>query len=500
MSKFLVDFFADDGVDTLLDRFCKVVRDQYEKAQLKRKLTESFQRYFEEHFETFPISKEFDINGLHTFLIDNIDNRVAKCFCAGSQKECLFHRDSLISYSYEKFIKADAPNKEQKQGIFAYVQSFLQVIEEHILSQAKPQDLFLAHRQTEEITDTTKEIVQAEAENLEERLKSFLEHHGSFAEYIDSIAIPTRSKVQFHYLNPDIGFVRREEPFKLLDAFLEDDAPLRSIVITGPGGIGKSKLLHHYMLELAHNLEWKAVTLTRSQVQKVCNEKEWKYPKNLLLVLDYAAESPQTIGNWVREMHASTSRPQKMRIVMLERQGILQAEHQRIEPLWYQQLDRESGEAIREIQYQDGFYELPRLDKAEMLQVMDMLPAAKTKLTPADKESIYQKIESFSDNYQDERFNTPLIALLLADARVEGKEADIPDPKHLLDYIIERAHTSWKQFLKRCGKPQLFDPLERLVAYATATDGCDLTRACSHYCTIVINMIDCPHETDNSSI
>ena len=44
---------------------------------------------------------------------------------------------------------------------------------------------------------------------------------------------------------------------------------------------------------------------------------------------------------------------------------------------------------------------------------MGKLPEANTKLTQTDKEYIYEKIISYSGSYQDERFNTPLIALLL---------------------------------------------------------------------------------------
>ncbi len=86
--------------------------------------------------------------------------------------------------------------------------------------------------------------------------------------------------MRFHYLNPEIGFVRRDEQFKVLDDFLEREEDLLSLAITGFGGIGKSKLLYHYILELNNGTEWKAVKLNNFHVDKLYDKyTEWHYPK-----------------------------------------------------------------------------------------------------------------------------------------------------------------------------------------------------------------------------
>ncbi len=473
-------FFAEKITDTLFDQLSGFISDQKEKAELKRKLRENFERYFKEGYQSLTISEEFDVLELNDYLIENLYTKVAICFLAGSSKECSYYRDSLIASSYTI---AGASTKAKQQEVYAYVDSFLEVLKANFFSMVDAKDLFLVNQQSDQIEKAFKDYIQAQNEELQE----FIKYHGSFAEYIDSLELkPSIShstkeslspNLLFHYLNPEIGFVRRDDQFKFLNGFLEKDARLLCLAITGYGGIGKSKLLYQYALELRHNLEWKTVILDRSLVDKLCGFTEWNYPKNLLLVIDYAAEKSKTLGEWIRAIQQSHSRPYKMRIILLERQGITKANEQTIYPLWYQQIAKASGNYLESIQYPDGngFYELPRFNKEEMFQVMDMLPEAQSRLTQAEKEEVYNKILSFSGDYQDERFNTPLIALMLAHAHSHGK--DLPDLEQLMSYVIRRNKKTWKRAFAAYEKKEgLVKALERSMVYATATGGCNLTR------------------------
>lgn len=474
-----ISFFLDKLIDALFERFRGFVSNQKEKAQLKYKLSENFERYFRERYEYLPLSQEFDLHSLQDHLIENLYTSVALCFIAASSEERSFYKDSLINSSYKV---ASADTKAKQQGVYAYVDSFLKIIEDYFLSKVKAEDLFLVNQQTEDIKNALAAYIHAE----NKKLKEFIKYHGSFAEFIDSIKLePFKwdssnktldQSILFHYLNPEIGFVRRNAQFKYLDDFLDDDAPLLSLAITGYGGIGKSKLLHRYILELLYNLEWKAVILDGFLIENLFSFKEWNYPKNLLLVIDYAAEKSTLIGEWMRAIYLSNSCPPKMRIILLERQGITRANEQTVHPLWYQQIYKASGKLLAKIQYRhgNGFYELPRFNQEEMFQVMDMLPGVKSKLTPAEKENIYKRIVSFASDYRDERFNTPLIALLLADAYMNGE--DVLDPERLMSYVIERNRESWKRAFASYSKQEdLVSSLERALVYVTATGGCDLT-------------------------
>ncbi len=468
VSGFFIEIFKELA-SAFVEKIDGFIRDENEKKQIEQKLNEHFDRYFKEKYEYLLMSKEFDIQSLHEWLLENLYKRVAICFLADTSAKRYYYKDSLIKHAYTK---ANADTEEKKQGVHAYVDSFLKTFEHYnFFQKINEMDQYLFNQQTEEI----KTIIQSEKKELED----FIRYRGSFAEYIDSIELKLR-KTQFHYLNPKIGFVRREAQFKVLDGFLKDGASLLSLAITGYGGIGKSKLLHQYMLELCHNLEWKAVMLNCSHVDYFSKLPHWNYPKNLLLVIDDAAENPEKIGEWIRKIYNSSSRSRKMRIVFLERQGLIAVNEQIILPLWYQNINKESDKVLEELQYSpvNGFYELSRFTKDEMFQVMDMHPELENELPQTIKESIYDKIVSFSDDGKDERFNTPLIALLLVDAHLNDKS--IPDPKKLMEYVIERNKDSLERFFPDPeSRKNLVDAVERLMVYATATGGLDLSKPLS---------------------
>ncbi len=471
VSGFFIEVFKELA-SALVEKIDGFIRNENEKKQIEQKLNEHFDRYFKEQYEYLPMSNEFDIQSLHEWLLENLYKRVAICFLADTSAERNYYKDSLIRNAYAK---TDADTKEKKQGVHAYVDSFLKTFEHYnFFQKINEMDQYLFNQQTEEI----KTIIQSERE----KLADFIRYRGSFAEFIDSILLePLISEVRFHYLNPEIGFVRRDEQFKVLDDFLEREEDLLSLAITGFGGIGKSKLLYHYILELNNGTEWKAVKLNNFHVDKLYDKyTEWHYPKNLLLVFDYATEKSEKIGKWLQAVCQSRSRPKKMRIVFLERQGLIEVNEQIILPLWYQNINKESGRVLETIQYElgNGFYELPLFTKDEMFQVMDMHPELEDELPQTIKESIYDKIVSFSDDGKDERFNTPLIALLLVDAHVNKK--NIPDSKKLMEYVIERNKDSLERFFPDSeNKNNLVDAVERLLVYATATGGWDLTELSS---------------------
>ena len=469
--KWLADAVVGKIEDDLVENISDSVRDKKEKAQIKQKLNKTFERYFKEQYEYLPLSKEFDINTLNEWLLENLYSIVLNYFIADSSEKRSYYKSSLMESSYAR---ARADTKEKKQAVYAYVDSFLKAFEQYYFDlKDSHKEQYLLNKQTDDI----KAIIQLGNKELKAFIQSENQHN-SFAKFIDKLELKP-IKTTFHFLNPKIGFVRREAEFKLLDDFLEHEDPFLSLVITGFGGIGKSKLLHHYIFELRYNLDWKAVMLNRSQIDKLCDPENipWEYPKNLLLVIDYAAEKSKKIGEWIQSIHSFKGNRFKKRIILLERQGLTKVNDQIIQPLWYTEMNKASSNILEEIQYEsvDGFYDLPRFNKDQMYQVMDMLPDAKTRLDEAEKEAIYEKIIGFSGDYQDERFNTPLIALLLADAHIKGK--DIPDAKQLMLYVIERDKKSWERYFPvSTNRTSMADALERLTVYATATGGCDLAR------------------------
>lgn len=470
----------------LLEKTKESIRDKKEKDQIVQKLNEFYSRYREEQYDYLNPEDWFDISGLHEWYLENLDLFV-KCFSAVSYKERVAEINFLRNKLYRK---AKAKTDEQKAAADEYINFCLNVSAKSLLSRINPEILFIFTKQTEDIEKTLTKLEKFILKTTE-KLEALIKGQGPFEEFIDSRDLELlvndlaktpweRDKhddIWFHYLNPEIGFVRRDAQFNYLDEFLKHEKDLLSLAITGYGGIGKTKLLHQYILQLPYKSHWSAVMLDRASVDKLCSFTELNYPKNLLLVIDYSAEKSEKIGEWLREVIKSPHRPRKMRIIFLERQGLIEANDQKIQPLWYQQMNEACGMLLGLIQYEqgNGFYELPTFTEDEMYQVMDMHPEAEEKLTLTNKKTIYKQIISFSGEDKDGRFNTPLIALLLVDAFINGKV--IPDPNHLMAYVIERNKDSWERaFASFENRNNLVDSLERTMVYVTATGECDLTK------------------------
>lgn len=477
----ILGFLVTKGLDLLFDIISDKTGKATDKRGLRKRVEEYSLRFFQDNYAHVPMSEAFDYQGLHDFLMSELSKGVAACFDAPSHKECIFSRDQLVKRA---FAAAKADTEDKKRGAEAYVSLVLGIIETHFLEQCGGKLLFLANRQTAEIHESVASMLN----NVEAELEVFLYRHGSFAEFIDSIRAPEVRMMDYHYLNPRIGFVRRDKEFDYLDSFLDAPEGLLSLAITGPGGIGKSKLMHQYMLERKYDSEWKSVFLEQFHIQKLCDYTDWRYPKNLMLIMDYAGACARTIGQWIRGIFCSTNRPEKLRIILLERQGLMKlGGEQTIEPLWYQQLTDASGPAAKEIQYQDGFHPLPVMTKCEMFDMIDMVSENRQLVTITQKETICQKAASFAKDDKEHRFNTPLFAILLTDALIHNEPLVRLNAKTLMKYVIKRTRDSWRNALCH-DEPSLFDSLERLAVYATATGGWNL------------RLLPSPLETDTTII
>ena len=463
MKNAIFDYFITKGLNSLFDKIGKATDDR----GLRKRVEGYSSRYFQDHYAHFPMTEEFDYQGLHDFLMGELTEGVAACFDAPSLRKCSFSRDQLIVRAY---VAAAADTKDKKRGAEAYVSLVLGIIETHFLEQCDGKFLFLANRQTAEILESVANMLNS----MKAELEAFLDRYGSFAEFIDSVRVPVVNKLDYHYLNPNIGFVRRDKEFDYLDSFLDAPGSLLSSAVTGPGGIGKSKLMHQYMLERQYDLEWKTVFLNQAQVLKLSEFREWNYPKNLLIIIDYAGERAREIGQWLQELCSSTSLPQKLRIILLERQGLLKlGSDQNVEPIWYQQLAEASGHAAREILYQDRFHPLPVMVKQEMIDMIDMVAENHRAVTQAEKEHICCTASQFAKGDEDYRFNTPLFAILLTDALLNNKSLEKLSAQSLMDYVIVKLKNNWRTVL--CGNdPSLFDSLERVLVFITAVGGWDM--------------------------
>ena len=111
--KWLADAVVGKIEDDLVENISDSVRDKKEKAQIKQKLNKTFERYFKEQYEYLPLSKEFDINTLNEWLLENLYSIVLNYFIADSSEKRSYYKSSLMESSYAR---ARADTKEKKKS------------------------------------------------------------------------------------------------------------------------------------------------------------------------------------------------------------------------------------------------------------------------------------------------------------------------------------------------------------------------------------------------
>lgn len=272
---------------------------------------------------------------------------------------------------------------------------------------------------------------------------------------------------------------------QLLEDFIESPGKLLFWAILGPGGIGKSKLAYSFLQKHKNNYEWKMAFLSSRKLKEVINLVEWEYPRNLLLVIDYAGAVAEELGEWIQKMITGVEyRTKKIRLLFLERQDFRKIEdvyvdeEEYISPDWYKRLccpcsegvftDRES---IQEYQYLFSKYpcmlSLRSLDLQAHINIMDNYARAigKETLCERNKIEIFEFVEKsllVVKGYCLEV--TPLYILFVTDAALNGKAFRNWNIKRLMQYVYERDYLIWK---KRIREENLLFALMEILIYTT---------------------------------
>ena len=223
------------------------------------------------------------------------------------------------------------------------------------------------------------------------------------------------------------AFTGREAELEALRGFCDAPDCASWWAVTGPGGMGKSRLVYEFSKELREKgwqvERFEARPSKDSAASDLDNLETWAPGSGpTLAVLDDVQAHMELV---LRRLSLLLRQPrsEKLRFLLLEREG----EDRRSAP-W---LGPSGGEVPEDWLYQERFLCLKSLGGAELKQIMDDYAAAAGKKLNA--ELLLKTLERV-----DPKLKRPLYAIAIADARCQGKDPTNWDPKTVLDTLLAR--------------------------------------------------------------
>jgi hypothetical protein len=262
------------------------------------------------------------------------------------------------------------------------------------------------------------------------------------------------------YWDRSAALIGRDAALAALDRFLDAPEPVLWTVVTGPAGIGKTRLVHETLLLREDTLLAETGFLQepgKDQWLTLGGYKRWDAPRDTILVIDYAGLVDEHIRGLLDDL---TSRPSgrglggKVRLILIDTlpYGSEFGVRQRV-------TKGEAGEAAARAEW---YGDRTALD----LDVLDDLDAHRLARhfagVAADHERIAQALA------EDAQLKRPLFAALTGLA-VRDRRPGRLDPVSVTRHFLERYKRRWEE--RRRGRR--CDGIERrLLAVATIAGGC----------------------------
>ena len=458
----MLDFIAGAKAfceDFLINKVAGEVIEDIQKKELKDKIDEFINRFYDTYIKQMSLDQEIDFGGLNEYLEANLENRILPFFYLSSSGEesLTANREKQKNSIYECAYEAAKADKQCKRTLVRnYIDQILKIVDTFLLQYVTKEDSYLANRMNE---DLKKHITLVSQESTS-RINAFTAYRGSFAEFLDNIKERQTKRRAYHYLNPDIGFYGRSMDIAYLDNFLDDERDVLFTVITGPGGIGKSKLLYQYMTMNHNNPYWKIVFPEVAQMEYITEHfVDFSYDKNVMIVVDYAGRIPEIIKTVLEKIGGTSKRPSKIRFALLERA----MKTSEIMPEWFNRMN--PRDEFIDYFYGEKFYQLKYLDRDSLYQLMDNIAETTgSSISTSDKNSIYDQALKIAG---EDNEASPLYTILLTDACLNGKTITTMNQHTLMKYVIEKDEEYWCETL--CNHDlDLFESFKKMLIYATA--------------------------------
>lgn len=464
--------FLTDKITALVENFVSeqegkikdFINKKKEEKSLEKRFKESSQRFFNEKIENSLSIEEINFPALNEYVKNNLLTQV---------RDSLLFKDKWGSLSDSCFInscinvaKADTPEKERI--VCAYVRTVREIVKSFYIDKNSIELQMLLGEHFSNLFEYA-EARHAELMTGFDKMYKDIAYINSFASVIDGISPKAINTSPFHYCNDIITFRGREEEQKEIYSFLDDERQLLWMAITGDGGSGKSKLMYHMTQRLESNDCWKVIWLGEQSLQSIMTKDKFEYPVNLLFVCDYGGQFAEKLGDFIERLCTFNSTfCEKIRLVILEREGFTQDCDSLLEPMWYRSF---RGNISR-----NHCIDSTAFDKNKSLNlkplndddfkgiVKDYLAEKKKSLSDEKINTVIKKTHEIDDRKTGAR---PLILLFVADAVADSGTVESWDLDELMEHVIKRYEEHWKTVIGKENK-ELFNAVKEITVYITA--------------------------------
>jgi hypothetical protein len=261
---------------------------------------------------------------------------------------------------------------------------------------------------------------------------------------------PTNESTRLHFAARRVPFMGRDDEMTRLLGFMGDSRRFSWWIITGSGGVGKSRLALEFCLNLP---TWRAGFLPNNH--GIQSWHDWQPDRPSLMLIDYAASRPNQVRDIVEAL-ALRKTPLKhpVRVLLLERQS---------QGRWW---DIFLGAGTTRLLIQQALFADPMalqpISRDAVWETIVFILNQYGHPAPIDRESAVSSLE----NLDPER--RPLFVALAADALAVGRDIRQWNRLELLEYVLQRER---KLFWEHAG---VTESDSNLLALATMVGGLPL--------------------------
>ncbi|MDE6387367.1 MAG: SIR2 family protein [Lachnospiraceae bacterium] len=240
----------------------------------------------------------------------------------------------------------------------------------------------------------------------------------------------SKAEHRFMYDSGYIGFTGREQELEQLMDFCQNPKQISWWAVTGPGGMGKSRLVYEFT-EARKKEGWEIVWLNQNQ-DIYPRLLDWMPPvEQCILVADDVQSYLQAIGEWISSI-SKKKRSEKLRILLLEREGKDLNSAKWAEMM---QADAPYDDTIPSMCYCSDFLQLEPLSEEELKTMMTDFAVASGKALKDDglMERLLKTLQK-----ADGDLKRPIYALAIVDAWCDGEDPTRWDKEQILNELTKR--------------------------------------------------------------